>query len=59
MGADRCVGAQGSQGDTKTRQTEPKNGRAGYFCDTMAGEISPNMMFCGFSQKCSKMRADG
>jgi hypothetical protein len=55
MGADGCGGIRGAQGDKKTRQEEAKNGGAGYFKVIMAGEISPDMMFCRFCQKWQKM----
>ena len=59
MGADGCDGVQGAQGDTKTRQTESKNGLAGDFCDAMAGEISPNMMFLQIGRKGVQLHAKG
>ena len=59
MGADGCDGVQGAQGDTKTRQTESKNDRSDHFCDAMAGEISPDIMFCEIDQKVKQMGVDG
>ena len=46
-------------GDTKTRQKESKNGLVGDFCDTMAGEISPNMMFLQIRRKGAQLHVKG
>ena len=59
MGTDGCDGMWVTQGDTKTRQTEPKNDRSDHFCDAMAGEISPDIMFCEIRLKWKQMVVDG
>lgn len=62
MGADRCGwvhwGAGGMR-DTKTRQAGGIHGLTGQNLGTMVEEISPDMMFCGFWQKWSRMGVDG
>ena len=61
-GVDGCGWVRwgtGGTGDTKTRQTEPKNGLAGDFCDAMAGEISPNMMFLQIRRKGVQLHVKG
>jgi len=51
MGEDGFVwvwyGAQGTGGH-KNKTSRAKNSHTGYFCDTMAGEISPDIMFYDF-----------
>ena len=49
----------GTQGDTKTRQKEPKYDRSDHFCDAMAGEITPDIMFCEIGQKVKQMGGGG
>ena len=53
MGADGFGWVQwgaGARGDTKTRQAKIKIIDQGMFSHPMAGEISPDMMFCGCNQ---------
>ena len=59
MGADGCGGIWGTQGGTKTKQKEPKNEHADHFCDVMAGEISPDIMFCEIRRKVEQTIVDG
>ena len=61
-GADGCGWVHwgaGGTGDTKTRQAGGIYGLTGQDLGPMAGEISPDMMFFGVCQKCSKLCADG
>ena len=46
-------------GNTKTSQAGGIQGLAGPDLGPMAGEISPDIMFCDFWQKWSRMSADG
>ena len=62
MGADGLVWMRwgvGNIGGHKTKSRRVKNGRAGYIFGPMAGEISPNIMFCDFRQKVVRMGDDG
>ena len=43
-----CVGVKGVWGHTKPIHEETKNGRTCPDLDPMAGEISPDIMFCDF-----------
>ena len=49
----------GSMGGHRNNACGYINGRAGPDLGPMAGEISPDMMFCAFCQKWSKMSAYG
>ena len=62
MGAYGCVWVRwdtGGMGNTKTRQAGYIQGLTGQDLGAMAGEISPDMMFCGYRQKWSRMGEDG
>ena len=62
MGADGCVRVcwdAGATGRYKNKVSRHKNGCAGHNLGPMAGEISPNIMFCGCSQKWSRMGENG
>ena len=62
MGADGfiCVrGGAGARAGTKTRQSETKMVVNGVCFGAMAGEISPNIMFCDGRQKVARMGVDG
>ena len=43
----------------KNKTKRDKNGRAGHILGPMAGEISPNIMFCEDSQKLMRMGVGG
>ena len=65
MGVDGCewvrmgaVGCRGTEG-TKTRQAKTKMVVNGVCFGAMAGEISPNIMFCDGRQKVERMGVDG
>ena len=55
MGAVGCRGHRGAQ----TQGRKSKICRAGYFCDAMTGEISPDIMFCDFRHVGKCIGADG
>ena len=46
-------------GGHKNKPRIVKNGRAGYIFGPMAGEISPNIMFCHGRQKMAQMDVGG
>jgi len=62
MGADRCGWVRwgaGAWAGTKTRQAETKMVVKGVCFGAMAGEISPNIMFCDDRQKVVRMGVGG
>ena len=62
MGAGGCGWVRWGVGDTggyKNKASGDKNGHAAPDSGSMAGEISPNIMFCDIKQKVVCMGADG
>ena len=49
-GLDGCGGVQGAWGDTETMNADTKMVMQALILGAMAGEISPDMMFCVFSE---------
>ena len=49
----------GTQKHSETRQRGGIYGPTGQDLGSMVGEISPDMMFCGFCQKWPRVSADG
>ena len=59
MGAYGCVCMLWGAGGTVGHKNKTRRGHLGSSKSVMVGEISPDMMFCGFFQKWSKMGSDG
>ena len=62
MGANGCGWVRwgaGARAGTKTRQAKTKMVVNGVCFGAMAGEISPNIMFCDGRQKVARMGVDG
>ena len=62
MGANGCAWVIWDPWDTggqKNKTNRDKNGYLGHNLGAMAGEISPDMMFCDFKQKMVRMGAGG
>ena len=54
MGVNGCVWVRWDPWDTgghKNKVNRDKNDQLGHDLEPMAGEISPDMMFCDFNQK--------
>ena len=51
MGADGCVWMLWGAGGTGGHENKTRRGHLGPRRSAMTGEISPDMMFCGFFQK--------
>ena len=62
MSAYRCIGVYstvGGTGNTKTRQRRGNYGLTDPDLGPMAGEISPNTMFCQTKTNCTETDPDG
>lgn len=62
MGADGCGWVRwgaGGMGGHKNKADRDKNGRAEHVCGSMAGEISPNIMFFEIRRRVIQMHANG
>ena len=62
MGVNGCawvIWDPGYTGGQKNKASRDKNDYLGHDLGSMAGEISPNMMFCDFKQKMVRVGAGG